>query len=158
MGLCWRAYFPDNGFQRNGVVNGSDDVWWWVYKGRGALLLSFQGIGLVRWSTLSFSSRSQGFLFLFVLKYSVQLGTAAATDKEVDTKQVPVLGYDDQGVPGPDEACGSQYSRLGQAELICRPGHVRKPSTNKAPFEHWGPEEYRLWTCWVVVEWSQFSR
>lgn len=41
------------------------------------------------------------------LKYSVQLGGSATAKKEVDTKQVPVLGYDDQGVPGPNKSQGT---------------------------------------------------
>lgn len=54
------------------------------------------------------------------------------SNKNINSKKAPVLGDDDQGVPGPDNPCSRQRSRLGYAHVFNRPGQVSDPSNNQA--------------------------
>lgn len=97
-------------------------------------------------------------LLLFVVPDPVKLGGTCTADKEVDTKQIPVLWDDDQRISGPNQTCSCQYTGLRQAEFFCGPIHISQASTDQGPFKHRGPEEHSLWACWMVVQWSQFCR
>lgn len=100
---------------------------------------------------------TQCLLLLVVPPDPVELGASCAAEKEIDTKQVPVLRDDDQRVPGPDQACSRQHCRLGGAEFLCWSSHISKTSYNQTPLKHRGPEENRFWTCGVVVHRSQLG-
>lgn len=95
---------------------------------------------------------------LLVPPDSVELRGSRGADKEVDTKQVPVLRDYDQRVSGPDQASGCQHCRLGGTEFVCWSSHISQTSCNQTPFKHRGPEENCFWTCRVVVQRSQFGR
>lgn len=96
-------------------------------------------------------------LFLLEAPNPVELGGSSAAHEEVDSKQVPVLRDYDQRISGPDQACRCQHCRLGGTEFICWSSHISQTCYDQTPFEHRGPEENSFWTCWVVVERSEFG-
>lgn len=96
-------------------------------------------------------------LILLMPPDPVKLGGSCAANKEVNSKEVPVLWDNNQWVSGPDQPCGRQNCRLGGTEFICWSSHISQTSKNQTPFKHRGPEENCFWTCRVVVQRSQFG-
>ena len=55
---------------------------------------------------------------LNILEYPIKLIEACCSYEHVDAEEVVVFWCDDQGVPGPDHASGSQSCRLGEAKFL----------------------------------------
>lgn len=69
---------------------------------------------------------------VLVVNASRELVETSQTDKHIHRKQIPVLGYDNKRVARPNCTSCGERGRLGDADLIRRPGHIAQSGEYKA--------------------------
>lgn len=69
---------------------------------------------------------------IVLLECSRELIQCSTCHKYVDREKAPIFWYDNKRISGPDQASGTEGSRLANAELISRPSEVTDASNYKA--------------------------
>lgn len=69
------------------------------------------------------------------------------SNENIDGKQRPILGYDDQRVSRPNDSSCSQRSSLSRRNPVSRTSEISNRSNNQTPFEGRSPEEDGFRSC-----------